>query len=83
VNICENIYFVQEWNTNFSFNISVLPSDNTDVIVKGTCKRIFIRFSPFRSINIWPSIENLGFDDGIFVTWCGFYTFKVKFYIST
>ena len=46
-------------------------------LVKGGCKRLLIKFSTTNSLHVWPSLENLGFDDGNYIIFCGFHVFKV------
>ena len=54
--------------------------DGNFTIQKNSCKRIIIEFKASDSLNFWPSIENLGFDDESYVMWCGFFVHKVRNY---
>ena len=59
-------------------NITATPLDGTWNLVSGTCKRIVFSF-PFTAYNdlVQFSVQNLDFNNGKFVHWCGFNIRKV------
>ena len=51
--------------------------DGSMSMLKNSCKRVRLTFFTKSSLNFWPALENLGFNDGNHVTWCGFYVSQV------
>ena len=67
----------QDWNSDLSFGFEVSTPNNALTISAVDCQRVRVKFSTTGALNVWPLVENLGFEDESFVIWCGFYVSKV------